>query len=111
MLQSLLGGLVALQTRLKNRSSVHVNDQETKATVIALATAYFNEVRPHLVAVLGHEQVQEPDAAWQELVRLAHANNKRRTYLKLTRRLAVQLRELSVQTLARTAERSAGGQG
>lgn len=111
MLQPLLEGLAALQNRLKNRSSVHVNDQDTKASAIALATAYFNEVRPHLVAVLGHEQVQSPDETWQELVRLAHGNNKRSTYIKLSRRLAVQLRELSVQTLARTAERSAGGQG
>lgn len=111
MLQRLLEGLAGLQTRLKNRSSVHVNDQDTKTAAIALATTYFNDVRPHLVAVLGHEQVQRPDEAWQELVRLAHANNKRTTYLKLARRLSVQLRELSVQTLARTAERGAAGQG
>lgn len=111
MLQPLLDGLAGLQGRLKNRSSVHVNDQDTKAAAIALATAYFTDVRPRLLAVLGHEQVQSPDEAWQELVRLAHANNKRSTYLKLARRLAVQLRELSVQTLTKSAERSAGGQG
>src|SRR5215470_12651252 len=111
MLQPLLDGLAGLQSRLKNRQSVHVNDHDTKAAAIALATAYFNEVRPRLVAVLGHEQVHRPDEAWQELVRLAHANNKRTTYLKLARHLGLQLRELSVQTLARTAERTARGQG
>jgi len=88
-----------------------VNDRDTKAAAIALAATYFSEVRPHLLAVLGHEQVQRPDEAWQELVRLAHANNKRSSYLKLTRRLAIQLRELSVQTLGKTAERTAHGKG
>lgn len=112
MPQGLLEELSAFHNRLKSRSSVHVNDQETKAAAIALATSYFNVVRPRLVEILGEQQdLREEDDAWQELVRLAHANNKRSTYLKLVRGLASTLRELSVRTLARTAERGSGGRG
>ena len=111
MPQELLDGLAGFQNRLKHRSSVHVNDQDTKAAAITLATTYFNDTRPRLVAILSEEQVRGQDQAWQELVRLAHANNKRSTYLKLVRGLLATLRGLSVQTLARTAERSGGGQG
>ena len=111
MPQELLDGLAAFQNRLKHRSSVHVNDQDTKTAAITLVTRYFNDTRPRLVAILGEEQVRDRDQAWQELVRLAHANNNRSTYLKLVRGLIVALRGLSVQTLARTAERSSGGQG
>lgn len=111
MLQPLFDELAGLQSRLKNRQSIHVNDHDTKAAAIGLTAAYFNQVRRHLVAVLGHEQVQRFDEEWQDLVRLAHANNKRSTYLKLVKRLTVQLRELSVQTLARTAEGTAEDQG
>ncbi len=112
MLQGLLEELAAFQNRLKRRSSVHVNDQETKAAAIALASSYFKDVRPRLVEVLGeHHDLGEQDDAWQELVRVAHANNKRSTYLKLVKGLACTLRELSVQTLARAAARGGGGPG
>jgi hypothetical protein len=111
MVQELLEALGTFQNRLKSRSSVNVNDQETKSAAIALATSYFNGTRPRLVEVLGeHKSLREQDHAWQELVRLAHANNQRRTYLRLVKTLAATLRELSVQTLARTAERP-GGRG
>src|SRR5262245_46226750 len=100
MLQGLLEALGIFQSRLKGRSSGNVNDRETKSAAIALATSYFNGARPHLVEILGErEDLREQDQSWQELVRLAHVNSKRRTYLKLIRTLAAMLRELSVQTL------------
>ncbi len=112
MLRGLLENLAVFQTRLKNRSSVHVNDQDTKAVAIALASSYFNEARPRLVEVLGEQQeLRKQDQAWQELVRLAHANNKRSTYLTLVKSLTAVLRELSIQTVARTADRGDGGRG
>jgi len=110
VVQELLVALGAFQNRLKSRSSVNVNDRETKSTAIALATSYFNDVRPRLVDILGeHQNLCKQDQAWQELVRLAHANNQRRTYLKLIKTLAARLRELSVQSLVRTTDD--GGHG
>lgn len=111
MPRQLLEDLAGLQNRLRSRSSIHVNDQQTKAAAIALATRYFADVRPRLAELFGEHQMRETDQAWQELVRLAHANNKRTTYLNLVRTLVAALRELSVQTLARTAERGRGGHG
>jgi hypothetical protein len=112
MLRGLLEQLASFQNRLRTHHSVHVNDRETKAAVMALATTYFNETRPLLVEILGDQQaLGKPDHAWQELVRLAHANNKRSTYLKVVKSLAVALREVSVETLVRTSERGSGGSG
>jgi hypothetical protein len=112
MLQGLLDGLAAFQKRLKGRTSVHVNDQETKAAAIALASTYFKDARPSLAEILGDlRDLRAEDDAWQELVRLAHGNNKRGTYLKLVKGLATKLRELSVQTLSRTADRGSGAPG
>ncbi len=111
MLQDILEELAAFQRRLKSGSSFNVNDQETKTAAIALATSYFDSVRARLVEVLGEKQLREQDQALQELVRLAHANNNRKTYLKLVKGLTASLRELSVQILSRTADRGGGGQG
>jgi hypothetical protein len=112
MLRGLLEGLATFQNRLKTRHSVHVNDRETKAAAITLAATYFTDTRPLLVDVLGDQHaLGKPDQAWQELVRLAHANNKRSTYLKVVKSLAAALREVSVKTLVRTSERGSGGSG
>jgi hypothetical protein len=83
-----------------------VNDADTKAAALALATVYFNDVRPRLVDALATTfDAAALDQAWQELVRLAHGNNARGTYLKLAKRLAAELKEVSVQVLSRAAER------
>ena len=106
MVGHLLKDLASFQARLKARKSVNVNDADTKAVALALATVYFNEVRPRLVDALVTTFDAAPlDQAWQELVRLAHGNNARGTYLKLVKRLAAELKEVSVQVLSRAAER------
>lgn len=106
MVGELLTGIASFMTRLKSRASVNVNDGETKTAAIALVTQYFDVFRPRLVERLGDGyDLSGQDAAWQELVRLAHGNNQRRTYQKLLRFLASQLKEASVVGLSRASER------
>jgi hypothetical protein len=110
MVGELLKELVAFTGRVKARSSVNVNDEVTKAGAIALATKYFNSFRPVLLETLGDTyDMANLDAGWQELVRLAHGNNARSTYLRVLRRLASELKEANVGALSRASEGRGAG--
>lgn len=111
MVRELLGALAAFQARLRSRRTVNVNDRDTKEAALALAGSYFNSHRPQLAAVLGDAALREADEHWQELVRLAHGNNQRRSYHRLARALVAEIKDASIQTLARSAERSDAGLG
>jgi len=106
MVGELLKELLAFTARLKGRSSVNVNDEVSKASAIGLATKYFNSVRPSVRQTLGDSyDPTNLDAGWQDLVRLAHGNNARSTYLKLLKGLAAALKDANVSALSRAAER------
>lgn len=112
MIQELLHQVAAFHCRLKGRSTVNLNDRETKAAAIALATTYFNAYRTRIVETTGEtDAVRAHDEKWQTLVRLAHGNNQRKTYLQLLSTLSKELKQFSVLSLARAAEtgNSAGG--
>lgn len=112
MIQELIDGATALQARLRRGSAINVNDRATKEEAVRLATTYFNSHRPELLAVVGESStLGEHDQKWQDLVRLAHGNNQRRTYLRTLGALAKELRELSVLSLSRASETNRGGWG
>ncbi|TMQ26356.1 MAG: hypothetical protein E6K65_15265 [Nitrospirae bacterium] len=112
MIQELIDQVTLLQTHLRHGNSVNVNNQTTKAEVIQLAHAYFQSFRPNLTKALGeNDLLLTHDSRWQELVRLAHGNNQRKTYLKTLRDLAIELKEFSVILLARVSERGQEGKG
>lgn len=97
----LIADLGAFGASLRRARAVNVNDQGSKQRAIDLASHYFNEIRPQLVATGGEtEKLFEHDEEWQQLVRLAHGNNSRRTYLNIIGALRKQLREFSVIAIA-----------
>jgi len=105
MIQELLDRGSTLSGQLKRRSSVNVNDRDTKESAIALAAAYFSTFRTQIVRATGEtDAVRHHDESWQSLVRLAHGNNPRKTYLKLLGSIIRELREFSVLSLARAAD-------
>lgn len=105
MLQELLDRLSAFNGQLKRRSSVNVNDRDSKEAAIALARAYFDEYRSRIAGALGDAAPLDGlDRKWQELVRLAHGNNQRSSYLTLVASIKRDVREFSVRSLARTAD-------
>jgi len=80
---------------------VNVNDHPTKEKVVATATAYFAEVRPHIVERIGESNsVIAHDSEWQTIVRLAQGNNARGSYLKILSRVRKQLAEFNVAILS-----------
>jgi hypothetical protein len=75
--------------------------------VIALAIAYFESFRPRLVSVLGEaDAVRAHDQHWQDILRLAHGNNQRRTYIRELGTILRELTELRVASLSRSAGKS-----
>src|SRR5437588_11856247 len=101
MIGQLITDVEALAASLRRGSAVNVNDQSSKDSAIGLATRYFNEVRPRVVAVEGDsERLLQHDELWQQLVRLAHGNNARRSYLKIVVALRKQLSEFNISAVA-----------
>jgi hypothetical protein len=101
MIGELIARLDTLLSAVQRGRAVNVNDQETKDRAIELATLYFKTIRPPLVRGLGETQeILEHDQEWQDLVRLAHGNNARRTYLNSLRALKKRLGQLNVSVLS-----------
>jgi hypothetical protein len=84
-------------SQIRRGRTVNVNDQSSKANAIALAGEYFSSTRPRLVEAIGEtETVIAHDVCWQDLVRLAHGNNARRSYVSALKKLLRQLNEFSI---------------
>jgi len=99
MIGELITAAESLHSALRRRRAVNVNDQNTKSQVIELASRYFKEVRPNLTYAVGENDLLGHDKQWQQLLRLAHGNNSRRTYLKMLVHIRKELLEFSVFAL------------
>jgi hypothetical protein len=100
MIRDIIASLGVMNQTLRRGRAVKVNDQATKDQSIALAQRYFAEARPLLARGLGEAtSVLDHDETWQRLVRLAHGNNARKTYLQTVRRLRKDLSEFNIQLL------------
>jgi len=101
MIGDLIASLDTMLSALRRGHTVNVNDQETKDRAIELATSYFKIVRPQLVRSLGEaEEILAHDQEWQGLVRLAHGNNARFTYVKTLRAVKKTLGQLNIRVLS-----------
>jgi Predicted pPIWI-associating nuclease len=88
MLDELIADLDAFGAALRRGQSVNVNDQSSKDRAIALATRYFAEARSRILAIpVGAAEIAAHDERWQQLVRLAHGNNARRTHVRTVSQL------------------------
>ncbi len=100
MIQDMLTRLDGLAAQLRRGTSVNVNDQDSKQVAITLAKTYFAELRPSIVNSAGDPTViAAHDEKWQHLIRLAHGNNARRTYVKTVKGLRRELAAFNVATL------------
>lgn len=100
MIGQLITDIEALGVSLRRGKAVNVNDQSSKDRAIELATRYFGNIRPQVVSVGGeNERLLHHDERWQQLVRLAHGKNARRTYLRTIDALRKQLTEFNISVL------------
>ena len=109
MIRELLERLDGLQTRIRRAHAVNVNDRETKEETIAIGSMYFAKCRKALANTIGeNESLLSHDQNWQDLIRLAHGNNARTTYLKFIKVLRKELADFNVTFLSRLSERPGG---
>lgn len=100
MLGQLLTDVEALYALVRKGDAVNVNDQSTKDRIITLATRYFSQVRPQLTKAMGEtELIVSHDQHWQSLIRLAHGNNARNTYVRTIGQIRKELTEFNVSIL------------
>ncbi len=61
-----------------------VNTEDDKEVAIQTSTFYFKTCRPFVVELgKSPEYIQKYDSLWQELLRLAHGNNSKKSYQKV----------------------------
>jgi hypothetical protein len=112
MLRELLEKLDGLQSRIRRGRTVNVNDRETKDEAIAVASAYFGQCRKVLARGIGEdERLLSHDEKWQELVRFAHGNNARRSYLNHIKTIRKELAEFNITYLSHLSEQSPNNTG
>lgn len=101
MIGQIITDIEALGASLRRGHAINVNDQSSKDRAIGLATRYFSDIRPLFVTTSGETgALLRHDEDWQLLVRLAHGNNARRTYLKTIGALRKQLSEFNISVLS-----------
>jgi hypothetical protein len=97
-----------LRATLRSGRSVNVNSKTIKSDIIQLAKEYFQNVRPQVSSSIPEKALQTYDAYWQDLVRLAHGNNSRRSYIRLLTALKKATVEINVSQIIQSGPESAG---
>jgi hypothetical protein len=88
MIDELLDQLRGLKTILGRVKTVNVNIRSVKDQVIDVATDYFQRTRSQVLLLesTGYD-VAAFDDAWQQLIRLAHGNNQKKSYSAVVQNL------------------------
>jgi hypothetical protein len=97
MIAELLIRLDRLSKLIRQNRAVNVNSRSIKEAAIDAGSYYFGSCREDAVRLLNNpDLVASMDEDWQYLIRLAHGNNPKKTYLSLIRRLLKKLKDLTV---------------
>lgn len=101
MITDLLAQLKALQAAVRKSRAVNVNGRDVKQAAIDAGSAYFRQHRREAYDVLQDEDaLSSLDEDWQQLIRLAHGNNAKKSYLLLLRKLQKATTDLTVSSHA-----------
>ena len=110
MISDLFDQVKVLDTSLHKNRAVNVNDKSLKEKFILAANHYFSKTRPCIVAIVGEsENIHSHDQKWQELIRLAHGNNPKKSYLTKVKSIKKELTEFNVACLSVTAQKGIDG--
>lgn len=93
----LLDEISALYATIRKCKSVNINSKTVKQAVVELGSTYFRQHRQEASEILkDDDSLSVLDHDWQELIRLAHGNNAKKTYLSLLKRLQKATTNLTV---------------
>jgi len=99
MIADLLDQLKGLASDIRKGKAVNVNSKSIKEAAVAAGSHYFKECRAEALQILNDGQaLADLDEDWQRLIRLAHGNNSKKSYLSLVKSLLKKTTDLTVAT-------------
>jgi hypothetical protein len=97
MIPDLLDQLKNLASAIRRSKAININSKTIKESAIATGSCYFKECRTETHRILGDDKaLAKLDEDWQQLIRLAHTNNAKKSYLSLLKKLLEKTTELAV---------------
>jgi len=101
MIPELLNQIKGLASSVRKNNAINVNSRAIKETAIATGSYYFKECRDEAARILDDKKaLGYLDEDWQQLFRLAHGNNPKRSYASLLKRLQKKTTHLAIATHA-----------
>lgn len=101
MIEELLNQLKGLASSIHKNKAVNINSQAIKEAAISIGSYYFKNCRADAYKILrDKKELAGIDEQWQQLIRLAHGNNSKKSYLSLINRLIKRTTDLAVTSYA-----------
>lgn len=101
MIEELLNQLKGLVSSIRKNKAVNINSRTIREATISTGSFYFKNCRSDAYRILGDEKaLSDLDEQWQQLIRLAHGNNSKKSYLSILNRLLKRTTDLAVASHA-----------
>lgn len=100
MTDELIARIDQLIAGLKASKAMSVNSARDKEASINLARFYFQDCRQQFTAVVPGEKLTAVDESWQQLIRLAHGRNLRKSYINRLNLIKKAMTELNVLSIS-----------
>jgi hypothetical protein len=99
MISELLNQLKSVTSAIQKNEAINVNSKNIKQGVISAATCYFKDCRDQVSRILNDDvALGKFDKDWQRLIKLAHGNNAKNSYLALLKGLLKKTTDLKIAT-------------
>ena len=97
MILKLSNKLDDLHALIRKNKAINVNSAQIKQNAIETGSFYFKSARIDVVNMLGEsDPLRSYDDLWHHLIRLAHGNSPKQTYLKVIKKLKKITKELNI---------------
>lgn len=104
MIEELLNQLKGLVSSIRKNKAVNINSRTIREATISIGSFYFKNCRSDAYRVLEDEKaLSDLDEQWQQVIRLAHGNNSKKSYLSILNRLMKKTTDLAVTSHALTS--------
>lgn len=101
MIEELLNLLKGLISSIRKNKAVNINNRPIREASISTGSFYFKNCRSETSRILGDEKaLSDLDEYWQQLIRLAHGNNSKKSYISILTHLLKRTTDLAVASHA-----------
>jgi hypothetical protein len=101
MIPQLLQQIKDLASSVRKSNALNINSKAIKEKAVAIGSYYFKDCRDEVSRILDDKKaLSKLDEEWQQLIRLAHGNNAKKSYLSLLKKLQKKTTNLAIATHA-----------